>query len=195
MSVRRTVASSAALAAVALAVWGAAAFACTNLATLNLSSGTGKPGDVITVTGSSFRMPSGVTTGVLLRWNGLDGPVLAEALPDRVGNISTTFTVPEVPPDNYVVVAVLRDARGNNTSGTPARAQFQVLGATAQPVPAPAAAQLVAGGGTSSGSAVPLALLVTLGLAGTVLFGAGFVAVARQARRQETPARAPVRRD
>ena len=132
MTARRTVAAGALLGAV-LAVTGAVAYACTNLATLNLSSATGKPGDVITVTGSSFRQPADLP-GVMLRWNGLDGPVLAEVRPDRVGNISASITIPEAPPDTYVIVAVLKDARGNDTSGTPARAQFQILGGAGRPV-------------------------------------------------------------
>ncbi|MDQ3979952.1 MAG: hypothetical protein M3314_10400 [Actinomycetota bacterium] len=174
---------------------GAVAYACTNLATLNLSSGTGKPGDTITVTGSSFRMPSGVTTGVQIRWNALDGPVLAEATPDRVGNISATFTVPDAAPDSYVVIAVLHDARGNDTSGTPARAQFQILGGAGRPVAATASGPVTAAGGGEGSSAAPIALLFVLGALGLGLFGAGFAAVARQARRSAAPVPAPVRRD
>ena len=37
--------------AAATVIMGAAAFACTNLATLNLSSTAGKAGDIVTVTG------------------------------------------------------------------------------------------------------------------------------------------------
>ena len=40
-------------------VVGATAFACTNLATLNLSSTAGKAGDTVTVTGSSFQVGRG----------------------------------------------------------------------------------------------------------------------------------------
>ena len=180
----------------AVVIAGTAAFACTNLATLNLSSATGKAGDTITVTGSSFRMPSGVETGVQLRWNGVDGPVLAETRPDRVGNISAQVEIPNAAPDTYVIVAVLRDARGADTSGTPARAQFQIVGGAGRAVPAASAGQLPAGGAESSGStSAPIGLLIVLGVAGLGLFGAGFIAVARQARGQKAPAAAPVRRD
>ncbi|MGH9222271.1 MAG: hypothetical protein ACRD2W_00355, partial [Acidimicrobiales bacterium] len=145
MSLRRTTLGTVAPAGVALVVWSAAAFACTNLATLNLSSATGRAGDTITVTGSSFRMPANVTTGIQIKWNGVEGAVLSEVRPDRAGNFSTTFTVPESQPGYYVVTAVLRDARGIDVSGTPARAQFQVVGGAAKPVPPPAAAVLTGG--------------------------------------------------
>lgn len=194
MSVRR-IGFSSVLAGAILVVSGAAAFACTNLATLNLSNATGKAGDTITVTGSSFRMPAGVETGVQIRWNGVDGPVLAETRPDRVGNIATSVVIPQVAPDNYVLVAVLRDAKGAETSGTPARAAFQVVGGAGRAVPAAIGAQTPAAAGTSgSSSSAPIALLFVLGVAGFGLFGAGFVAVARQARRQTAPA-AAVRKD
>ena len=56
MNVRRKVTTAFAAAAAASVIAGAAAFACTNLATLNLSSTAGKAGDSLTVTGSSFRV-------------------------------------------------------------------------------------------------------------------------------------------
>jgi hypothetical protein len=195
MTGRRTVALFGAFLGAILLATGAVAYACTNLATLNLSSGTGKPGDTITVTGSSFRMPSGVTTGVQIRWNAVDGPVLAEAIPDRVGNISATFTVPDAAPDYYVVIAVLRDARGNDTSGTPARAQFQIVGGAGRPVAPTASGPVTAATGGEGGSTAPIALLLVLGALGLGLFGAGFAAVARQTRRSGAPVPAPVRRD
>ncbi len=173
----------------------AAAFACTNLATLNLSSNAGKPGDTITVTGSSFRMPREAPSGVQIRWNSADGPLLAETRPDRVGNITATFTVPEAAPDNYVILAVLRDARGADTSGTPARAQFQVLGAAARPAAAPLADQPPPVAASQSSSAGLIALTVALGVGGLALFAAGFVAFARQARARRLPTAARVRND
>jgi hypothetical protein len=194
MGGRRTVTAFAAALVAVLAVSGAVSYACTNLATLNLSSNAGKPGDTITVTGSSYRMPSDTQTGVQIRWNGLDGPVLAEVRPDRVGNISTTFTVPEAAPDNYVVVAVLKNGRGVDTSGTPARAQFQIVGAAGRPVSQPPSAPAPVAASGGGGSAAPIALLVVLGVAGMGLFAAGFVAVARQGRRRDLPVPTPARR-
>ncbi len=39
-----------------MALLAGTAFACTNLATLNLSTASGSVGDTVTVTGSSFRV-------------------------------------------------------------------------------------------------------------------------------------------
>ena len=118
-----------------LAVFAAAAFACTNLATLNLSQAWGKPGDALTVTGSSFALAKeGPTSPVALHWNGVDGPVLVEAAPDAAGNISAGVTVPDGQPGFYVLVATQRNAEGEDEYGTPARASFQILGAGGQPL-------------------------------------------------------------
>lgn len=196
MLVRRGVAVAGGLVAAVFLLAGAAAFACTNLATLSLSSNAGKSGDVVTVTGSSYRMPSGVTTGVQLRWNALDGPVLAEAVPDKVGNISASITIPQAAPDTYVVIAVLKDARGNDTSGTPSRAQFQVVGGAGAAAPQPAIAQQTPVASTaSSGSAAPLALLLGLGALGLLLFGGGIAATARGTHTRTVPAPAKTTRD
>ena len=75
---------------------------------------------MVTVTGSSFAVGRGdaPTLPVQLRWNGVDGMVLAEATPDRAGNISATFTLPEGMPGYYVLVATQKDAKGIDTYGT-----------------------------------------------------------------------------
>src|SRR5205085_4577188 len=56
MNLRKKVSLVFGSAAAATVIAGAAAFACTNLATLNLSSAAGKAGDTVTVTGSSFNV-------------------------------------------------------------------------------------------------------------------------------------------
>ena len=177
-------------------VVGATAFACTNLATLNLSSTAGKAGDTVTVTGSSFQVGRGdaATLPVQLRWNGVDGTVLAETIPDRAGNISATFTVPEGAPGYYVLVATQKDARGVDTYGTPARASYQILGANGQSVVTPAAAASAAPLPSEPSSSGIIALTVGLGVLGLALFAAGFVAFVRQTRAATAAAAAPVRR-
>jgi hypothetical protein len=195
MSLKRKGTVIAAAAAATLIV-GAAAFACTNLATLNLSSTAGKAGDVVTVTGSSFAVGRGgePTLPVQLRWNGVNGMVLAETTPDRAGNISATFTVPEGAPGYYVLVATQKDAAGGDTYGTPARASYQILGPNGQSV--------VAQPGVASAAALPaepsssgiIALTVGLGVLGLALFGAGFIAFVRQTRAAAAAATVPVRR-
>jgi hypothetical protein len=174
---------------------GAAAFACTNLATLNLSSTAGKAGDVVTVTGSSFAVGRGdaPTLPVQLRWNGVDGMVLAETVPDRAGNISATFTVPEGQPGYYVLVATQRDARGVDTYGTPARASYQILGPNGQSVVAPPANAAAAAVPSEPSSAGIIALTVGLGVLGLALFGAGFIAFVRQTRATAAAATARVK--
>ena len=175
---------------------GATAFACTNLATLNLSSTAGKAGDLVTVTGSSFAVGRGdaPTLPVQLRWNGVDGVVLAETVPDRAGNISATFTVPEGAPGYYVLVATQKDARGVDTYGTPARASYQILGPNGQSVVAAPAASTAAVLPSEPSSTGIIALTVALGLLGLGLFGAGFVAFVRQTRAAAAAATAPARR-
>ena len=85
MNLRKKVTTVFGAAAAASVIAGAAAFACTNLATLNLSSTAGKGGDVITVTGSSFQVGRGdtPTLPVKFHWNSVDGPVLAEVIEKR----------------------------------------------------------------------------------------------------------------
>ena len=185
-----------AAAAAASLIVGAAAFACTNLATLNLSSTAGKAGDVVTVTGSSFAVGRGdaPTLPVQLRWNGVDGAVLAETVPDRAGNISATFTVPESAPGYYVLVATQKDARGVDTYGTPARASYQILGANGQSVVTPSAAATAASLPSEPSSSGIIALTLALGVVGLGLFGAGFIAFVRQTRATAAGAAAPVRR-
>ncbi|MDP9420597.1 MAG: hypothetical protein M3P53_10700 [Actinomycetota bacterium] len=183
----------------AMAFTAVAAFACTNLATLNLSTPSGSVGDTVTVTGSSFRVPSGAQAGqpaspVVLNWNGADGRLLAQTTPDSAGNISATFSVPEGQPGYYVIVASQKDAQGADAYGTPARASFQILGPNGDSVVQPAGSQTPAVTADPSSSGM-IALTVGLGVLGLALFGAGFTAFVRQARRREVPVASRVRND
>ena len=194
MNLRKKVAVTFGAAATATVIAGAAAFACTNLATLNLSSSAGKAGDTVTVTGSSFRVNStnvANSDAVVLKWNGVEGSTLAQVKPDKAGNISATFTVPDGQPGYYVIVAVQRNAQGADVYGTPARASYQILGPNGQSVVTPAASTAGTVGSESSSSGI-IALTVGLGALGLALFGAGFIAFVRQARR--APAAATVRK-
>lgn len=198
MSLKRKGSAFFGTALAAMAFTAVAAFACTNLATLNLSSASGSVGDTVTVTGSSFRVPSGAQAGqpalpVILTWNGADGPVLAQTTPDSAGNISASFSVPEGQPGYYVIVASQKDAEGVDAYGTPARASFQILGPNGESVVQPAGSQTpVTADPSSSGM---IALTVGLGALGLALFGAGFTAFVRQARRREVPVASKVRND
>ncbi len=217
MDGRRTAAQWAVVSlSAALLMLASAAFACTNLATINLSTSMGRPGDAITVTGSGFlanadEMPMdgmvmedmgkggtammGTTAGlaarspVVLRWNGPDGPVLADAIPDRSGTISVLFTVPEAQSGHYTVLAVQKNPQGYDVYGTPARAPLQVVGAGP-----PSGGGLRGSGpeGASAQSTSPatLALTVGLGVLGLGLLAAGGIAATRAiGGRREVPAR------
>src|ERR687897_203815 len=168
MNLRKKVTTVFGAAAAASVIAGAAAFACTTLATLNLSSTAGKAGDSVTVTGSSFRVNSAnvaASDPVVLRWNGTEGTELARVQPDKAGNISATFAIPEGQPGYYVIVATQKDARGVDAYGTPARSTV---------APSPSSPGIIA-------------LPVGLGAPGLALFGAGFVPFVRQARRRDVP--------
>jgi hypothetical protein len=175
---------------------GMAAYACTNLATLNLSSPAGRPGDHITMTGSSFSIvcicgPSLPPTPVKIRWNGVKGEVLAEMMPDKAGSISAAFTVPETKPGYYVIVATQHDETYHlDVAGTPARATFEVLGANGESVVGQGelgSAGTVHDEQASSGF---LALTIGLGVLGLALLAGGSLAAVRQVagRRSATPA-------
>ncbi len=178
-------------------VVAAAAYACTNLATLNLSNPSGPAGTAVTVTGSSFAVAkAGETpTEVVLHWNGVGGPEVARAVPDSAGNISASFAIPQGSPGYYVIVARQVDAKGVDKYGTPARASFQILGPGGQSAAQQPAGQTQAALASEPSSSGMIALTVGLGVLGLVLFGAGFTAFVRQARSREVPATAPARRD
>ena len=185
----------------AVLIVASAAFACTNLATVNLSSSMGKPGQAITVTGTGFmanaaEMPMdgmdmdmsagpmadmSVRLPVVIRWNGPDGPVLSTAVPDRSGTISVLFTIPETQAGHYVVVAVQKNAHGYDVYGTPARAPLQVLGPGGRAGDGAQGAGSAGAGGQSNSTGI-VALTVGLGVLGVGLLAAGSVAATRTAR-------------
>jgi len=177
------------------ALLGATALACTNLATISLSSPRGRPGATIALTGSSFqvsRNPALPTVAVVVRWRGDDGPVLGEMVPDRTGTVSATFTVPDERPGVYVIVASQRRAvpdpdparppRMLDEFGTPARASFEVVGPNG-PLPRAPVADVSVGDGEPS-SITLVALTVVFGAIALAIFAGGFAAFVYQARRR-----------
>lgn len=199
----------------AMLIVGRAGFACTNLATVNLSSSMGRPGQAITVTGTGFmanaaEMPMdgmdmdmsagpmadlSVRLPVVIRWNGPDGPVLSTAVPDRSGTISVLFTIPETQPGHYAVVAVQKNVQGYDVYGTPARAPLQVLGPGGRAADGAVGAGSVGADGQSN-STVILALTAGLGVLGLGLLAAGGVAATRTVRaRRGVAATVDSRRD
>ena len=178
----------------------AVAFGCTNISTLNISDSSGRPGDRIQVTGSSFgnSSPTGRRTStplpVRIHWNGTEGGALAEVAPDGAGNISASITIPDVSPGHYVILAVQQDTDGYHMYGTPARIAFEVLTPDGRSVPRPGALAEELPTGSSQSWKVPAALAV-LGVAGGVLFAAGFSVFVRTLSPRDAARPSPVRSD
>ena len=172
------------------------AYACTNLASLNLSTATSRPGETVTITGSSFNTicvcgPQVPPTPVKIRWNGIKGDVLAEMMPDKAGTISASFTVPDVKPGYYVIVATQHDETYHiDAAGTPARATFEVLTATGQSVVASGESATASPTTDESTSTGLIALTIALGVLGLGFFAGGSLVVVRQVtgRRSHVPA-------
>lgn len=178
-----------------LVVGGSVAFACTNLATLNLGASAAQAGDTIEVTGSSFRTADRGGQEVVLRWDALDAPGLMTVMPDASGTISTSVTIPaDAPGGAYVLVAtqesISDDGEVSDAYGTPARATILVGGPVGDEAEAPRSAMNPAA--VAEGGSIPLvAMTIGLGVLGLALFGAG-VGFYGRARREE-PIPAPVR--
>ncbi|MGH9276493.1 MAG: hypothetical protein ACRD12_00055, partial [Acidimicrobiales bacterium] len=136
MSRRRHLLGAIPVVGAAIGALGAAAFACITPATISLSAAAGRPADVITVTGAAFRAPDNSPNPVQVRWNGVDGSVLAEVRPTPEGTFTTTVKIPDGAPGWYVITATLRDGSGEPVPGTPGRALFEIQGAAAAPVAA-----------------------------------------------------------
>ena len=88
------------------------AWACGPQAHISVDPSSGPPGGEIRVTGSEFTTasePEGMP--VEIRWNSVNGPLLAEA---RGPKFTKVVTVPKVPEDDYVIVAISsEDEKGN----------------------------------------------------------------------------------
>lgn len=187
---------------------GAAAFACANLATLNLSIGSGWPGTTITFTGAGFAVPrasTGLTpTPVAVHWEWEDGPVIADVVPDRYGSISAQFVVPEARPGTYIIVATQKTPRRAPGApedqapayfaepGTPARASFEVLAPGAV---ATHRSPMVESGDVSESqgqldATVWIVLTAAFGSVAMSLFGGGLIAFIHQTRKSREPATA-----
>lgn len=178
-----------------LVVAGSTAWACVSGPIVNLSTVQAKPGEQVTVTGTGFRQADPVQ----VRWNALDGPMVAElAKPDNQ-TINATFAVPPgTVPGSYVVIVT--QAKEGKTTLSPVRAvlnvvgpsgQTPVLGAdtnsdTADRIPAMVRSDTDVSNGTLA--------LVALGVAGIGMFAAGVAALATSRRGGATAAPAPVKK-
>lgn len=181
----RTLLASCGVVGAGLLLAVSSAWACTNLATLNLSQAAGTSGQPITLTGSSFKYATPDAIPVIVHWGSADGPVLATVNPDNLGNISAAITVPDAQPGYYTLVAV-QTVKGFDYYGTPARAAFQLLSPGQPANIAPNAVQAGTTGPSTSGSSTGIiALMVGLGVLGFALFAGGAGAFIRQAGRRD----------
>jgi hypothetical protein len=179
MNVRRwAIGGMSAVGAVLVAT--ATAWACVSGPAVNLSTVNAKPGQEVQLTGSNFGKPDPVT----VRWNALDGPVLATLdPPSSERTIAGAFTVPaDAKPGNYVLIVTQSDAQGKTTQ-MPVRALLTVRPENgANPVLGGAVAAadqsrpvgLVTSDDSISGLSL---LLIGLGVAGVGMFVAGMAAL------------------
>ena len=168
-------------AAAAGVLMSAAAWACVSGPVVNLSTISAKGGQEVGITGTGFQTGNQVN----VRWNALDGPVLATVAPPITsGALDARFTVPQgTAPGSYVVIVTQTKADGS-LSLSPIRAVMSVTGeAGAQPVVgAPAATAdnaarangLVRDDETISTGTLAL---VALGVGGVGMFLAGMAAL------------------
>jgi len=186
-----------ALASIAvLGLAASTAWACVSGPVVNLSTVTAKAGDQVTVTGTGFRQADKVQ----IRWNALDGPVVAElAKPDSSQAISATFAVPAgTAPGSYVVVVT--QTRDGKPSLAPIRAVLNVVGPTGQtPVlgadtRSDASDRLPALVRSDNDVSNGTLALVALGVAGIGMFAAGVAALASSRRGGATAAPARVKK-
>ena len=168
-------------AAAAGVLMGAAAWACVSGPVVNLSTISAKGGQEVGITGTGFQTGNQVN----VRWNALDGPVLATVAPPIAsGNLDAKFTVPTgTAPGSYVVIVTQTKADGS-LSLSPIRAVMSVTGdAGAQPVVgAPAAtadSQARADGLVRDDESISTGTLalVALGVGGVGMFLAGMAAL------------------
>ena len=115
------------------------AYACGALASLSVSPASGDVGTTVHGSGKGFSNAHGSspsTEPVYVRLGSRTGAILWEGRPDSAGDISFAFTVPNVAPGSYTILATQNNADGTPAAGTPARATFQVTGPVAAPVAA-----------------------------------------------------------
>ena len=163
-------------------LFAATAWACVSGPVVNLSTVSAKPGEEVTVTGTGFR---NANDQLVVRFNALDGPVLATVAPPIVGGtVKATFNVPQgTSPGNYVLIVSQTKADGS-LSLSPIRAVLTVTGdAGTQPVLGAAAATTDtsprAPGLVTSDDSISTGTLalVALGVGGVGMFLAGMAAL------------------
>lgn len=161
-----------------LVVVAATAWACVSGPAVSLSTINAKPGQEVTLTGTNFRQ----SEAPVVRWDSLDGPVLATMAPPVSRNISGTFTVPATAtPGNHVVIVTQATASGELTqmpiraliTVTPENGTTPALGAPLSAAEERPDGLLVSDDSIGTGTLV----LISLGVAGVGMFIAGLAAL------------------
>ena len=178
---RRVITASFGVVAVLVVASGAAALACANLATLQLSTPAASPGAHVKATAAA-------SGPLVLHWDGPHGVVLAEATPDADGRISAAFTVPATDLGRHKVVATRVGPQGTD-SRVPAAVSPLDVRAPVHSAPWRSGGPLPNGGGTAAGPLVAVAAAGALG-AGLVAAGAARVASLRVGATAPAPRRA-----
>ena len=194
-SVRRWALASAGSAAAGV-VMAAAAFACVSGPVVNLSTINAKAGQEVGITGTGFQ----AANTAVVRWNALDGPVLATVAPPITGGaLSASFTVPEGTKAGSYVVIVSQTKADGSMSLSPIRAVMNVtgeagtnpvLGASASSVDQTVRADSLARSDDSISTGT--LALVALGVGGVGMFLAGMAALFA-GRRSSAPEAAKAR--
>ena len=162
---------------------------------VNLSTVSAKPGEQVTLTGTGFRQ----SDPVQVRWNALDGPIVAEVAKPDNQTLTANFAVPgATAPGSYVVI--VSQTRDGKTTLSPIRAVLNVVGPSGQtPV-------LGADPTSDAGDRLPALVqsdsdvssgtlaLVALGVAGIGMFAAGVAALGASRRGGVTAAPARVKK-
>ena len=103
--------------------WATPALGRHNFSMLTVNPELGVPGADVSVAGFSYP----VNTKVSIRFNALDGPVLAELEPNSNQDIAGTVTIPDgTPTGRYVLYAVQYDSAGK-INRIPGRAAMTVV--------------------------------------------------------------------
>ena len=158
-----------------------AAWACVSGPVVNLSTINAKAGQEVGVTGTGFQ----AANAAQIRWNALDGPVLATVpAPITGGNLTTNFTVPEGTKAGSYVLVVTQTKADCSMSLSPIRAVMNVTGeAGTNPVVGATTGStdtaLRAEGLDRSDDSVSMGTLalVALGVGGVGMFLAGMAAL------------------
>ena len=153
-----------------------------NFSMLKVNPELGTSGAEVAVSGFSYP----VNAKVSIRFNALDGPVLAELEPNSNQDIAGTVRIPEgTPTGRYVLYAVQYDAAGK-VNRIPGRAAMTVVGPGGAPAAMPTGLELdprpsgfVRAEGASAGE-LTLVALASLGAAALLTLLVTRIAVSRR---------------